>query len=202
MDSVEDIVLMLWSFSRLFLETSRKRVELPRICLEQAPVVFVYSTWCVQLSRLCRCAWDLVENLQLCLRVPLPSNEPSMHALNHTPVDTHWKGLFSSPARHEVETLLVLMDQWPACSPDVDVMTKTEQLSLFNLSLCFSVCIISPVQQMRGWAEDVRWTHTHHVVTGLHFTISVYMCVLKSDSGLGQSTGSHILHLAAFFVWR
>lgn len=154
-----------WSFSRSFFffflnitvnlpETPRKRVEVPRICLEQAPVVFVYSTWCVKLSGLCRCAWDLVENLQLCLRLPLPSNEPSMHTLNHTPVGTHWKGLFSSPARHEVETLLVLMDQWPACSPDVEVVTKTEQLSLFNLSL--SASRFASFLLCSKWGDELR----------------------------------------------
>lgn len=69
------------------------------------------------------------------------SNGPSMYALNHTPIDTRTQWLFSSPAGHEVETLLLLMAQWPVGSPDTDVevMTKAEQLSFFILSLSASL---------------------------------------------------------------
>lgn len=45
-------------------------------------------------------------------------------------------------------------------------------------SLCFSVYILSPVQQMRGWAKDMRWANTHHVVTGItYYNKCAYVCV-------------------------
>lgn len=59
------------------------------------------------------------------------------------------QGLFSNPAGREVETPLLLMDQWPAVSPDAEVMTKTEQLSS-AIILSFSSYILTPAQEMTG----------------------------------------------------
>lgn len=71
---------------------------------------------------------------------PLFSNEPSVNVVNHTP--SNKQKHFWNPARHEVETLYLVVVQWPMCSPDTDfeVVTKAIQLLLLSLFSSFLRC--------------------------------------------------------------
>lgn len=123
---------------------------------------------------------------------PLFSNEPSVNVVNHTP--SNKQKHFWNPARHEVETLYLVVVQWPMCSPDMDfeVVTKAIQLSLLSLFSSFLRCAAND-RVSRGCVMN------HYEI--VKFSIKgVYFCVLASMVGLGQLTGSHILYSAAFLL--